>query len=149
LRIRELRLIAITRGGHLVELGLVRSRIDLREQVSGMYGLPLGEVDADDLSLDLAAYHDGVIGDHGTDAAQIDGHVVLGDRSGHNRHRGWRRACSSTRRRRPFEREFMSDSETTADRQDGDQQSGGNDNLASHLRPALCLRCRSAGAGRR
>jgi hypothetical protein len=43
----------------------------------------------------------------------------------------------------------MRDGETTADRQDGDQQSGGNDNLASHLRPALCLRCRSAGTGRR
>ena len=81
LRVHELRLIAIARGGHLVDLGLVGPRIDLREQVAGMYGLPFGEVDADDLSLDLAAHDDGVIGDDGADAGQIDRHVVLSDRS--------------------------------------------------------------------
>ena len=45
LGVRELGLIAIARGGHLVELRLVGTRIDLREQVAGMHGLPFGEVD--------------------------------------------------------------------------------------------------------
>ena len=94
----ELRLIAVAVGGHLIELGLVGTRIDLREQVAGMHGLPFGEVDPDELALDLAAHDDGVVGDHRADAAQVDRHVVLGDRSGDDRHRRWRRACSSRRR---------------------------------------------------
>src|ERR1700681_4634235 len=63
------------------------TRVDLREQVAGMHGLPFGEVDADDLSLDLAAHDDRVIGNDGADAGQIDRHVVLGDHSGDDRHR--------------------------------------------------------------
>src|ERR1700730_295186 len=135
LGVHELGLIAIARGGDLIDLCLVGPRIDLCEQIAGMHGLPFGEVDAHDLSLDLAAYDYRVVGDDGADAGQIDRHVVRSDGSGHHRDR--RRCCSSTRRRRPFEREFMRDGETTADRQDGDQQSGGNDNLASHLRPPV------------
>ena len=44
-RIGELRLIAIARGGHLVELRLVGPRIDLGQQVAGLDGLPFGEGD--------------------------------------------------------------------------------------------------------
>ena len=104
LGVHELGLIAIALGGHLVELRLVGTRIDLREQVAGMHGLPFGEVDADDLSLDLAAHDDRVVGDDRADAGQIDRHVMLGDRSGDDRHR---RDRGCWRRRRPLEREFM------------------------------------------
>ena len=41
LRVRELRLIAIARGGDLVELRLVGPRIDLGEQVTGVYASAL------------------------------------------------------------------------------------------------------------
>jgi hypothetical protein len=110
-----------------------------------MHGLPFDEVDADDLSLDLAAHDDRVIGDDGANTGQIDRHVMLSDRSGDDRHD---RRCCSILRRWSFEGEFMGDGETTADRQDGNQQSSGNDNLASHLSPALCLRCCSTRTGR-
>ncbi len=90
LRVRELGLIAIARGGDLVDLRLVGPRIDLREQVAGMHGLPFGEVDADDLSLDLAAHDHRVVGDDGADAGQIDRHVMLSDHSGDDRHRRYR-----------------------------------------------------------
>ena len=53
-RIRELGLIAIAVCRQLFDLRLIGTRIDLREQIAGMDGLPLGEVDADDLALDLA-----------------------------------------------------------------------------------------------
>ena len=45
----------------LVDLGLVGTRIDLREQVAGMDGLPFGEVDADELALDLGPHDVGVV----------------------------------------------------------------------------------------
>jgi hypothetical protein len=57
-----------------------------------MHGLPFDEVDADDLSLDLAAHDDRVIGDDGANTGQIDRHVMLSDRSGDDRHD--RRCCS-------------------------------------------------------
>ena len=53
LGIGELRLIAFAGCRSLVDLRLIGARIDLREQVAGMHGLAFGEVDADDLSLDL------------------------------------------------------------------------------------------------
>ena len=43
--VRKLGLIAIARGGHLIELRLIGTRIDLCEQVAGMHGLPFGEGD--------------------------------------------------------------------------------------------------------
>ena len=95
--IRELRLIAIAVRRQLVDLGLIGTRVDLREQVAGMDRLALGEVDADDLALDLAAHDDGVVGDHGADAGQIDRHVMLSDCSGDDRHRRRRRCRSALR----------------------------------------------------
>jgi hypothetical protein len=92
-RILELGLIAIAVRRQLFGLGLVGTRVDLREQVAGMHGVPFGEVDADDLSLDLAANGDRVIGDDSADAGQIDRHIVLGNHSGDNRHRWQRRLC--------------------------------------------------------
>src|SRR6185295_14226808 len=55
-RIGELRLIAIANSGQLIDLRLVGARIDLREKIAGPHGLPFGEVDADDLPLDLRPY---------------------------------------------------------------------------------------------
>ena len=52
----KLGLIAIARGGHLIDLRLIGPRIDLCEQIARMHGLPFGEVDLGDLSLDLAAH---------------------------------------------------------------------------------------------
>ena len=72
----------------MIDQRLVGTRIDLREQVAGMHGLAFGEVDADDLPLDLGAHDVGVVRDHRADAGEIDRHVMLGDRAGDDRHRG-------------------------------------------------------------
>ena len=96
-RIRQLRLIAIAVRRQLFDLGLIGTWIDLGEQVAGMDSLPFGEVDADELALNLAAYDHRIIGDDGADAGQIDRHVVLSDRSGDDRHRRWRRCRSALR----------------------------------------------------
>ena len=80
-------LIAIAVRAELVDLSLVGTRIDLGEEVADVHGLPFGEIDADDLSLDLAAHDVGVIRDYRADAGKVDGHVVLLDRSGDDRHR--------------------------------------------------------------
>ena len=87
LRILELGLIAISVGGELFDLRLVRTRVDLREQVASVHVLSFLEVDADDLSLDLGAHDVRVEGDDGADTGQIDRYVVLGDHSGDD----WRR----------------------------------------------------------
>ena len=97
LRIRQLRLIAISVRGQLFDLGLIRTRIDLRQQVAAVNGLTFGEIDADKLALNLAAHDNRVVGDDGADARQIDRHVVLSDRSGDDRHRR-RRRCWRFRR---------------------------------------------------
>ena len=55
-----------------------------------MHGLAFGEVDADDLPLDLGAHDVGVVGNHRADTAEIDRHVMLGDHPGDDRHRGRR-----------------------------------------------------------
>ena len=86
-RICELGLIAIPIRGQLFDLSLVGTRIDLSQEVAGMHGLSFGEVDAGDLSLNLAVNNRGVVGDDGADAGQIDRYVVLGDHSGDNRYR--------------------------------------------------------------
>src|SRR5258708_31843872 len=71
LGILELGLIAVEVCSELVDLSLVGTRIDLREQVAGMHFLPFGEVDADDLSLDLGTHDIGVIGDAGAAAGTM------------------------------------------------------------------------------
>src|SRR6476660_9389332 len=86
-RIRELSLIAISVRGQLFDLSLVGTRIDLSQQVTGMHGLPFGEVDAGYLSLDLAVNDGRVVGDNGADAGQVDRYIVLGDYSGDDRYR--------------------------------------------------------------
>jgi len=94
LGIDKLGLIALQVSRVLVNQGLIGTRIDLREQVAGMHGLALGEVDADDLSLDLGAHDVGIVRNHCADTAKIDRHVMLRDRSGDDRHRGWGRRGS-------------------------------------------------------
>src|ERR1700730_6937218 len=47
-RIGQLRLIAISVRGQLIDLGLIGTRVDLREQVAGVYVLAFREVDADE-----------------------------------------------------------------------------------------------------
>src|SRR5262245_19134546 len=106
----ELRLIAIPRGGQLVDLRLVWTRIDLRKQLAGLYGLSFGEVDAGDLPLDLTAHYRRVVGDDGANAGQINRHVVLSDGGGDDRHR--RRL--NWRRRGLFKRAKMQDGRETA-----------------------------------
>jgi hypothetical protein len=65
--------------GELFDLRLVRTRVDLREQVASVHVLSFLEVDADDLSLDLGAHDVRVKGDDGADTGQVDRYVVLGD----------------------------------------------------------------------
>jgi len=54
-----------------------------------------GEIDADELSLDLGANDVGVVRDHCPDAAKINRHVMLGDDPGHDRTRGRWSRCGS------------------------------------------------------
>ena len=89
--IGELGLVALQISLELVDLGLVGARIDLREQVAGMDGLSFGEVDADELALDLGPHDVGVVGNHGADAVPVDRHVMLGDHAGHDGDRRRRR----------------------------------------------------------
>src|SRR5262249_4541858 len=133
LGVRKLSKIAIARSCHLVDLSLVRTRIDLREEVPSMHGLALGEVDADDLSLDLAAHHNGVVSDDRADAAKMDGPVVTGPHGGDNRHH-W---CGSGWRPRPIERKLMHESESTADDKDPNRQGRRNSNSLPHRLTSL------------
>src|SRR5262249_28968821 len=98
LRVRELGLIAGAVGVRLFELRLIWTRIDLGEQVAGLYALPLGEIDFCDLPLDLAADDHGIVGDHRADALQIDGYVVADDGTG-NDWNGWDRRRARRGRR--------------------------------------------------
>ena len=86
-RIRQLRLIAVSVRRQLFDLGLIGTRIDLRQQIAGMDGLAFGEIDADELALNLAAHDNRIVSDDGADAGQIDRHVVLSDCAGDDRHR--------------------------------------------------------------
>ncbi len=96
--VRELGLIAGAVRVRLIELRLIRTRIDHGEQVAGLYGLPFGEIDFRDLPLDLAAHDHGVVGDDRADALQINRHVAAGDGVGNDGH-GWdRRRLSGPRR---------------------------------------------------
>ena len=124
----KLGLIAIARGGHLIDLRLVGPRIDLCEQVTRMHGLPFGEGDLGDLPLDLAAHEDRVVGDDRTDAAQIDRHVLAADHTGDDGYRWYR----SRRRCRCLDGRSMPGSEDGAGREDGNQQSSEDGNLSAH-----------------
>jgi len=128
LGILELSRVTIARGGHLVELRLIGSRVDLRKQVAGVDGLPFAEGNLGDLPLDLAAHDDGVVGDHGADAAQINRYIMLSDRSGDDRH-----ACWCRRSRRCFSLRRLRQRENPPDRRDGNEQRAGNHDLASHV----------------
>ena len=96
--VRELGLVAAAIGVRLIELRLIRTRIDHGEQVAGLYGLPFGEIDLRDLPLDLAAHDHGVVGDDRADALQVNGHVVAADGARNHGH-GWdhRRRASRCR----------------------------------------------------
>ena len=59
--------------------GSPRIRINLGEQIASLDGLPLGERDPSNLSLDLAADNDSVIRNNGSDAAQIDRNLAVAD----------------------------------------------------------------------
>jgi hypothetical protein len=64
LRVGELRLIASFVGDRLVDLRLIRARIDLRQQIVGVHQLALREVDLGDRSCNLTMDRDGVVGLH-------------------------------------------------------------------------------------
>src|SRR5262245_28002989 len=128
LRVRQLGLIAAAVRRRLVELRLIRTRIDDGEQIAGLYGLPFAEVDFCDLPLDLAADDHGVIGDDRAHALQINGYVVAGDGAG-NDGSGWNRRRASRRR---LGRKPMRDDESANDRGDRNCRNRGNDDLASH-----------------
>jgi hypothetical protein len=76
LRVGELRLIASFVGDRLVDLRLIRARIDLRHQIAGVHQLALREDDLGDRSCNLTMDRDGVVGLHCAYAAQIDRHVA-------------------------------------------------------------------------
>ena len=82
-------MIAFQVASVLIDQGLVGTRVDLRKQVARVHGLAFGEVDAEDLPLDLGAHDVGVERNHRADTGKIDRHVMLGDRSGDDRDRGW------------------------------------------------------------
>src|SRR5262249_15088580 len=94
-RILQLRLIAIARRSHLVKLCLIGARVDLREEIAGLYALAFGECDLRDLPLDLAANDNSIVGVDRTEAAQQDLYSRAGNRAGDdgNRRGRWGRRC--------------------------------------------------------
>src|SRR5437588_12511841 len=97
LRVGQLGLVTGAVRSRLIELRLIRTRIDHGEQIAGLYSLSFGEVDFRDLPLDLAADDHRVVGDDRADALQIDGHVVAGDDAGNHRRGRDRRRLSGLR----------------------------------------------------
>src|SRR5262249_25056075 len=127
LRVRELGLVAAAVRVRLIELRMIRARINHGEQVAGLYGLPFGEIDFRDLSLDLAADDHGVIGDHRADTLQINWHIAAGD-GARNHGDGWHH-----RRGRRCRLDMpLRHADTGNDRGDGKRRNCGNDHLASH-----------------
>ena len=78
LGIDQLRLIVGLLGHGLIEDGLERRRVDLRQHVALVDLLALAEVDGNQLAGDLGADGDGVEGRHGAERVVIDRDVVLG-----------------------------------------------------------------------
>ena len=93
-----------------------------------MHGLAFGEVDADDLPLDLGAHDVGVVGNHRADAAEIDRHVMLGDRL----RRRSAPPVEPAPRRASSQRVNMREVQETARRKHGSQQDSGNDDFLFH-----------------
>src|SRR6266853_984585 len=76
LRISELRFVECLFGDCLVELGLIRSRIDLRQNVTGLDILTFPEIDAYDGTVDLATNCDHVERPDSADAVQVFWYVA-------------------------------------------------------------------------
>ena len=100
LGIRQVCLVAVAIGDRLIELGLIRSRVDHREHIAFLHLLTLAEADFDELAGDLAAYEHVVIRDHRADAAQVDRNIAAFDSGGNDAHGRRRRGRSFRRRRR-------------------------------------------------
>src|SRR5258705_4946904 len=94
-----------------------------------MDGLPFDEVDADDLSLDLAVHDYRVIGNHGADTGQVDRDVALLDRHRNDGHRRW---CNR-HKRGLLKWPVMGGGETTDNCDHRSRQSGRNDKPSAHL----------------
>ena len=81
----QLRLILAFLGDGLVESGLKRRRIDLRQHIAFANVLALAKIDGDNLAIDLGADGDGIEGRHSAERVIIDRHVLLrrfGDNDG-------------------------------------------------------------------
>ena len=76
LGVLQLRLIAVAIGDRLIELRLIRARIDLAEEIALLHRLTLWKSDLDELAGDLAAHDHVVEGNDRADAAQIDRNVM-------------------------------------------------------------------------
>ena len=99
-RALQQRLVTHARRDLLLQLRLIRPRIDDRQFVAGLHVLPLVEQDLADLPVHLGLHVDGVIGLHSADAGQIDRHI-LGPRGGdHDGHRSRRGRDDGRRHRR-------------------------------------------------
>src|SRR5580704_188005 len=91
-------LIAVAIGDRLIELGLIRTWVDLANEIVLLHGLPLFESNLNQLPGNLAAHDDVVEGNDGTDAPQVYRNVVALHRRCDDADR--RRRCG--RRRRHF-----------------------------------------------
>src|SRR4029077_12065434 len=97
-------------------------------RVAGFYGLSFGKGNLCDLSLYLAAHDDGVIGNDGSDAAEIDRDVAAADGAGNDGN------CEWLRRRRGgrLPRTPMGQDEHTGDGEDDDNRASENCSSSSH-----------------
>src|SRR5215471_2153254 len=95
LRIGEVGLILGLSGNRLIEHGLVGTGIDLREKISGLDLLTLGERDPDELAVDLGPDRHGVEGLYGTEPGQVDRYVALLRGCDSDRNRGRRKRHSA------------------------------------------------------
>ena len=88
LRALELRLVSLSGRLCLIERGLERPRVDLKQRIAGFDVLALGEEYLGHLSVDAGADRDGVEGLRGADAADEYRHVLRLRHSGRDRDRG-------------------------------------------------------------
>jgi hypothetical protein len=77
LRVLEVRLVLRLLRERLIEGCLIRTRIDLDENVALLDHLALFKFDFSDLAVDAAAHRDGVVRFHGAEPVQIDGEIGL------------------------------------------------------------------------
>ncbi len=89
----ELGLVLCLLGVGLVELRLVRAGIDLRQQITRLHVLALGESHLVELTIDACLHRDGVERLHRAEPVEVNRHIAFFHRARHDGHRQVRTAA--------------------------------------------------------